>query len=257
MKDKSIIVILVVVLLGTIALATGFKRTPNSENPWLKRWDIHFTSEQDDQHSRESSISAEGAQSAHVTIEQEVGEMVLAGGAVALMDARFDCSRDSAVPDVAYDVTDGKGELSVVQRAANDTFGDARNAWKVSMNSTMPLDFDVKCGVGEGTLNFSSINLGTLDALCGVGATTIDLTGDRTSDVEANLVTGIGETTVLVSDKANVRITAERGIGELNLPESFTSQDGVWVRGAFADGEPVVNISVKQGVGEFTVQLAE
>lgn len=257
MRDKSVLVIIAVVVLGVVALATGFERVSNSENRWLRRWDINTTSVgETTRSSRDRTVSAEGATEAEIRVRQAVGELSLRGGADELMEATFDTSRSSWLPRVDYEVSGTRGELDVIQGDRLEAVpGQLRNDWAISLNSSIPVELDIERGVGEGTVDVSDVNLRELRAKLGVGETTIDVSGPRTSNVNVRLETGVGETTLIIPAGVGVRLDVERGIGDIKLPDGLTSRDGHWVNEAFNQGGPIVEVTVTHGIGDLTVEL--
>lgn len=258
MRDKSILIIIAVVIVGTVALATGFEKRPNGDSRWLRRWEAADLEPQGELQPgrREGTVSAEGAQEADIRIRQAVGELSLRGGATELMEATFDTSRSSWLPSVTYDVDGTRGDLRVLQDERLRTGpGRFENDWAISLNSSIPVDLDIERGVGEGTIDLSAVNVRELRARLGVGDTTIDLSGDRTDDVDASIETGVGEATLILPARTGVRLRVERGIGDISVPDGLTSRDGYWVNAAYTPGQPVVEVTVKHGIGDLNIEL--
>src|SRR5512136_2544438 len=61
-------------------------------------------------------VAAEGVQSFAAHLKMGAGELRLSGGARELMEARFVHRGRYRAPDVKYDVSGGKGHLTVHQR---------------------------------------------------------------------------------------------------------------------------------------------
>lgn len=265
MKDKSVWIIIAVAVVGVIALSTGFKQVPLSENPWVKSGKFSFGREYapespsaPESPNAHRTIEASGATSAKVTLEQGVGEMFVKGEAGPyLMDARFDTSPEAWMPNVDYSVEGTTGVLSVTQPELNSPmFGDNRNTWNVSLSQTMPIDLRVNRGVGEGTIDLSAVDVTSVRGTLGVGETTFDLSGARPHDVSVDLQGGIGQLTLILPNDMAVRVVAEKGIGEINT-ESFRSiGSDTWVNELDGKGGPTMTIRVTQGIGEVRIETA-
>ena len=78
-----------------------------------------------------------------------------------------------------------------------------------------------------------------------------------------NINGGVGEVTVTVAADAAVRLMADAGIANVNLPESFTrvkggkhfvGVSGIWESANFAEAEKQIIIDFDGGVGSFSLE---
>lgn len=255
MKDRSIYVIIAVVIVGVIAISTGLKEVPSDNNPWYA---IHIGDERSAETTSSTpashrSIDASGAQSAQITLEQAVGEMRIDSTGEYLMDATFDARPSSWIPAVDYSLEGTRGVLLVRQPEAPGPLHDGRNVWHVSLTDTLPVDLAIKRGVGQGTIDLHDVDVTSLNAQLGVGETTIDLSGERTHDVSVRIESGVGKCTLLVPQNMAVRLTAEKGIGSLTV-QGFESKAGVYTRNSDVAGVPVMTVNIEQGIGDIQVR---
>src|SRR3712207_5520750 len=97
------------------------------------------------------SIQPENAQSVRANLRMGAGELNVTGGADALMEADFSYNVADWQPQVNYDVSGERGELTVEQGSSEGVplGGDARNEWEVRLNDQVPTDLYVEMGAGE------------------------------------------------------------------------------------------------------------
>jgi predicted membrane protein len=184
------------------------------------------------------------------------GEFKLAGGATGAMDAEFEASPRTWLPEVDYSVEGTSGVLRVTQPNMErfDFMGDTRNVWDVKLTSGVPVDLDVEFGAGDSTVDLSQVDVRELHVLTGAGETTVDLTGPRTADVTGDIEAGVGRLTVKVPSDVGVRITgAQDGIGDFNV-EGFSMDGDAFVNDAWDTAAVKIELRVQRGVGEVTVE---
>lgn len=250
MKDRSIYIILGIMVVGAIALATGLTRVDNPN------WDAPSTagnqsSTSAGDRSRNVTVSAEQASSAEIRLEQPAGVLTVEPSDVSLMDAEFDTPGDW-LP--AVERTDA-GEVATVKVTQDSrpwpSIGNRSNDWRVLVTRSMPLRLFVERGAGEALLDLRGVDVESLDARLGAGQTTVDLSGPRDRDVSVRVEAGVGEITLKVPSETGVRIVAEKGIGEITA-EGLLQQRGAWVNSAYGQG-PTMEVDLRQGVGAIRI----
>lgn len=271
MKDRSIPIIIAVVIVGVIALSTGFRRVENTGDEWYA--DLHIgdgveIDEPDAPDAPDSPIAGRSdsevvelgaAKRAEVRLAQPAGELNLRGASGPLMDAEFDTRPERWTPEVDYRVDGEVGELTVRQ-SEFDPFaeGDTRNTWDVALDTSTPMDLVIERGAGEADLLIGDLLLNSARIVNGAGETTIDLTGERTldDDVEIDVIGGVGAMRIALPDGVPVRLYIEQGIGDVTV-DGLSKDGGAWVSDAYDGVRPSYEIRVKQGIGEVTVESGE
>jgi hypothetical protein len=206
---------------------------------------------------REShSIQPEDAKSVRAHLTMGAGELKVSGAADALMEADFSYNVSDWKPEVGYDVSGEKGELSVEQGNSEGVRlgGDARNEWDLRFNDEVPTDLVVEMGAGESDLDLDSLTLTGLDLEMGAGETTVDLTGDYARGFDASIEGGVGEATVLVPSEIGVSVRAEGGLGKINA-EGFRREGNSYVNDAYGDSEVTLDVDVRGGVGQINLEV--
>lgn len=261
MQDKSILIIVGVLVAGVIAFATGFTALPLSENPWIKARPWMISSGEPTASARtdasQRTVEASGATTAKVVLEQGIGEMNVQGtSGEFLMDGTFDTTPKQWLPSVDYSVEGSAGTLLVKQPEITNTPipGDTNNSWQIGLSQTMPIDLTIKRGVGEGTIDLSSVNVTAVRGQLGVGETTFDLSGARAHDVSVDLQGGVGQLKLIVPSGMAVRIVAEKGLGEISTDTFKSIGNDTWVNELESKGGPTMTVHVQQGIGEVKIE---
>ncbi len=202
------------------------------------------------------SVALDGAEKLDARMRMAAGEFKLAGGATGAMDAEFEASPRTWLPEVQYSVEGTSGVLRVTQPNVEgfDFMGDMRNVWDVKLASGVPVDLDVEFGAGDSTVDLSEVDVRELHVLTGAGETRVDLTGERTADVSAEIEAGVGELTVKVPKDVGVRITGmQDGVGDFNV-DGFSADGDGFVNDAWDTATVKIELRIQRGVGEVTVE---
>jgi hypothetical protein len=202
------------------------------------------------------SIQPEDAKSVRVHLTMGAGELKVGGAADALMEGDFSYNVSDWKPQIGYEVSGEKGELTVEQGSGDDgrLGGDARNEWDLRFNDGVPTDLVVEMGAGESDLDLDSLALTGLDLQMGAGETTVDLTGDYAQGFDASIEGGVGEATVLVPSEVGVRVRAEGGLGEIDA-EGFRREGEAYVNDAYGDSDVSLDVDVRRGVGSINLEV--
>src|SRR5687768_16086767 len=189
------------------------------------------------------SVQPDNAEAVRAHLTVGAGELKVGGGADALMEADFSYNVADWRPQIDYEVSGEKGDLTVEQGRGDDgrLGGGARNEWDLRFNDDVPTDLVVEMGAGESDLDLDSLNLTGLDLQMGAGKTTVDLTGDYAQDFDARIQGGVGEATVLVPSEVGVRVRAEGGLGKINA-EGFQREGEAYVNDTYGDSDVSLNV---------------
>jgi hypothetical protein len=199
------------------------------------------------------SVELAGAQSARVQLELGAGELWVEGGSNKLMDADFHYSVRSWKPEIKYDVSAGRGYLTLRQPPVHGfNTGNRENRWDLRLNDKIPIDLRVNLGAGKGTFKLSGTALHRLDIEIGAGELQVDLTGGWDHDVEAQVHGGVGEATVRLPRDVGVRATATGGLGGINV-QGLHKENGYYVNDAYGKSDVHLRINVTGGIGQINL----
>jgi hypothetical protein len=207
------------------------------------------------------SVELGGASSARVDLQMGVGELNLTGGSSNLLDADFIYNIAGWKPDVTYKVTEGKGLLTVRQPDSGSRFlvddtNDVRYEWDLKLNDSVPMDLNVKLGVGTSNVDLHTLSLKTLDLNVGVGDSTIDLTGTPRTDVDAKIKGGVGKATIKLPSQVGVRVAAKGGLGNIDT-RGLTKDGSYYVNDAYGKSDVTVDITVEGGIGDINLEVED
>ncbi len=193
--------------------------------------------------SREESIEPQGATTARVKLDMNVGTLRLNGGSPNLMDAHFEFN-EGFEPRVDYTVHNGRGELRVDQPNFPKSLKITRNRWDIRLNDTLPIDLEIDNSAGEADIDASSVSLTSFEIDNGAGEVDVKLNGDqlRLTHVEAEVAAGRLELQMrgAYPSMREMRFEASAGQIRLDLTGEWTSE---------------VDIKVEVVAGEVVVKL--
>lgn len=198
--------------------------------------------------------------------------------------------------EVEFDTSTANGETQVTLKAQNEgeqsfgffgfslgnMLGENDLRWAIGLTPSIPLDLNLKGGVGTNTLDFSGVQLSSLSYDGGVGETTISLpSGSYDLDlhagvgglrvnfvaetgVDARIEGGVGSVVLDLPDDAPIRLEVEGTLGNISVPQGFTQLDkkqdidesGIWETASYstADDSARIRIVFDGGVGGLTVR---
>ena len=151
--------------------------------------------------------------------------------------------------------------------------------WEIGISPDIPVEVDIKGGVGEADLDFSQLDLTGLNLDVGVGKIAIYLPATAEAyearisgsvgetyieiaegaDIRLNVDGGVGEVTINVPEDAAVQLDASIGVGRVRVPSGFrqisggdndfVGEDGVWESAGFDSADRRIIINFDGGVG--------
>lgn len=196
------------------------------------------------------SVGLGGASSAEVRIEMGAGELRIDGGAEGLLDGEFVYSGRER-PEVRYDVSGGRGYLSVRQPPSRG-LGKHTHRWELRLNDHSATDLRVHLGAGQVVLKLSGTSLTRLEVDLGAGELSVDLTGPWDKDLEATIRGGVGQATVRLPRQVGVRVHASGGIGGVNA-SGLTRSGHEYVNEMYGKSPVTVRVHVTGGIGEINL----
>ncbi len=165
--------------------------------------------------------------------------------------------------------------------------GQAKNlTWDIALAQNLPHQLSLKGGLGETDIDLTNLLVDAIKLDTGVGKVALTLPlqdnnfnasisgGVGKTDVtipagiggNLKIDGGVGEVNISVASEAAVRIEANSGLGQINLPAglvrvsgsgSFIGTEGIWESAGFADAKKQIHIQYNGGVGSFHLKLFE
>jgi hypothetical protein len=171
-----------------------------------------------------------------------------------------------------------------IQVGRLDLYDEHKLRWEIGITPEIPVELNIRGGVGESELDLSELNLASLDLDVGVGQIRIllpatsgeydaHITGSMgetyieiadEADIRLDIDGGVGEVTIKVPADAAVRLDASIGVGRVRVPSSyrqisggdndFVGENGVWETPGFNTAERRIIINFNGGVGDLIVR---
>jgi N-terminal domain of toast_rack, DUF2154 len=203
--------------------------------------------------SESRSVELAGAESARVEVNLGAGELWVEGGSARLLDGDFHYSLHAWRPEIKYDVSAGRGYLTVRQPPVHGFHtGNQQNRWDLHLNDRIPIELRANLGAGKGTFKLSGTDLRRLDVEIGAGELQIDLTGGWDHDFDAEIRGGVGEATVRLPHDVGVRIKATGGLGGINA-QGLRHENGYYVNDAYGKSDVHLRLTVTGGIGQINL----
>ncbi len=198
------------------------------------------------------TVDRQGAKSVNVSMETSAGEFNISGGSSHLMDADFNFSDSYETPRVDYNVANGVGHLSISQDDQGTHFGTTHNDWNLRFSNEVPLELHVQMGAGRGHLRLRDVPVTRLDMSMGAGQVDLDLTGDRKSDLVADLEGGVGQATIRLPKKIGVIVSASGGIGSVTA-HGLRHDGDDYTNDAYGKTPATIHLKVQGGIGQISL----
>lgn len=130
--------------------------------------------------------------------------------------------------------------------------------WNIGLSTRIPMDLEVRTGVGKSELNLSGLQTTSLRVRGGAGESTIILPAPS-ARYHAQIDTGVGETNLVIAAGALVDLDFSLGTGEVNMEIGANADVVATVRGGVGafnltiPADAAVRIEAQQGVGAINI----
>lgn len=225
----------------------------------------------------EETVARQDASHVEVDLRMGAGQLNVAAGSGELLEAEFTFNVDAWEPVVEYDVSDGRGQLTVSQpelEGIGIPDNDVRYQWDLRFNEATPLTMEVDLGAGENNLDLADLNLRTLRMNTGAGAVDVNLGGTLESlrmetgvgeinlnlahsweqDLEARISGGVGSLTVLLPSDVGARVTVRQGIGSVDAT-GLTESGNTYTNDAYGESDVTLDITIEGGIGDVSLHV--
>jgi hypothetical protein len=193
------------------------------------------------------------AKSVRATLDMGAGELNLSGGSSHLLESDFDYRSSSGAPRVDYTVSGTTGDLRISQ---DDTDSHIRtttdNHWTLHFANDIPLEIKIDMGAGRGNLRLRDIDVTRLNLDMGAGQVDVDLTGDRKSDLTADIEGGVGEANIRLPKNVGVIVNASGGLGTISA-HGLKHDGDEYTNDLYGKSPVTIHLKVAGGVGTITL----
>jgi hypothetical protein len=228
-----------------------------------------------------TTIELGSADDVAVDIMMGAGQLIIGGGNDELLDAQFTYNVAELEPEVSYEISDGRGRLTVNQPDTRESLSwdldEFRYEWDLRLNDDVPMDMAITVGAGESQLALGSLSLDRLDFESGAGDVEIDLNGSTVrnlnvrlgagdvrldlsgnwrQDLSATIKGGVGRATVILPSTAGVQATIQGGLGSVNA-DGLNRDGDVYTNDVYGQSDVTLDINIEGGIGEINLVYAE
>ena len=197
------------------------------------------------------------AESAQVVVNMGVGQLNLDGGAKALLAADFRYNVESLEPEIAYEVRDSIGQLSVSQpglKSEGIPDDDTLYEWDLRLNDDIPTDLNVNLGIVETELDLSGLTLTDLNIDTAAGEVIVDLSGAWSQSFDVSITGGLLRATIILPREVGVLVEAETGVGLRNANGLIQNGD-IYTNEAYGESDITITIDVSGGAGIVNLEM--
>ena len=186
------------------------------------------------------------------TLEMGAGDINLSGGSSHLLEADFDYRSSSGTPKVDYSISGITGELRISQDDDNHIGASPDNHWTLHLANDVPLEIKIDMGAGHGNLRLRDIDVTRLNLDMGAGQVDVDLTGDRKSDLTADIEGGVGEANIRLPKNVGVIVHASGGLGTIDA-HGLKHDGDEYTNELYGKSAVTIHLKVEGGVGRIVL----
>ena len=198
------------------------------------------------------SVDLDQTELARVALKMSAGTLRVKGGSPKLVDADFTYNVPAWKPEVRYENTGARGDLSIEQPTSGSHFGETTYIWDLRFNDQVATDFTANLGAGEADLNLGTLALRSLEIQMGAGEMKLDLRGQPKHSYDVRIRGGVGEATVYLPKDAGIDADVQGGIGDISA-RGLRKQEGRYVSDNL-DAAPVkIHLNIRGGIGSITL----
>jgi hypothetical protein len=207
--------------------------------------------------SEQISQSLDGASAARLTIAPAVGSLRLTSmsspdGLVSGTVRRV--GNETITSN--YDVSGGTAVYTV--RGTGGVFlsipagGSNQWNWDLALTPEVPIDLNSNLGAGEALIDLTGLDIQALNVNLGLGQTTVVLPDQ--GQFEGKVDGAIGQTVIRIPQGMAVRIQADTGIANINVPSDFERQNDTYTSPGFDGAQNRIELQVGQAIGNIEVR---
>lgn len=202
------------------------------------------------------TVALESAESVGAKVTLGAGELILNGGADALLEGDFVYNVPSWKPEIRYRETGNRGRLEISQPSGSNTItiGNTKYEWTLQLNNEIPTDLEVTVGAGKSSLDLRGMQLTSFDMEMGAGEVTMDFSGQWQDGFNSSIKGGVGRAVLYLPKDVGVRVDVNGGIGSVNT--SGLSKDGSsYFNNAYHTSDVTLFFDIKAGIGEIVLEV--
>ncbi|MDD1727566.1 MAG: toast rack family protein [Methanospirillum sp.] len=195
---------------------------------------------------------------ASINLKLDSGRInISAGGKENLISGVIEGRNAKNGPDLSYTSMGKVGYLNVTQESTLwfDPISK-EDYWNLSLGQDVPTSLYIQIGSGDLVLRPGKTNLTDLSVNQGTGDLTIDLTEWRGAHLLSSIDGGVGRISIILPPGTSIASRVEAGIGSRTI-SGLEGEEGIYYHLIPDRQVPVISLSVNQGIGDFTMKVAD
>ena len=129
-----------------------------------------------------------------------------------------------------------------------------KNVWNLSLNNSLPTTLAINTGALKGNLDFSEINLKSLDVKAGASAFDITL-GDKADKLTSEMNIGASSIKIRIPKSVGLKLTAETGLSSNNFSsQDLTKSDKTYTSSDYDKADKKVELTLKAGASSIELE---
>lgn len=201
------------------------------------------------------NISSENVSNGLITLEMDSGTVnILPGDDSGLITGAVLTSNAPHGPKKSMEIVHETAIVTFSQESSfmYDPFGE-EDSWNLLLHPDIPVSLSIHTGAGNVSVDAGSIPLSSLDIETGAGDIQVNLTGWKARHLAVAVEQGLGSISILLPQNATIHADIENGLGS-RVISGLEGADGHYVRNRSGPDNPVISLSVMQGVGDLLIQ---
>jgi hypothetical protein len=204
------------------------------------------------------------AREAEVELLLAISDLVVSGGATALMEAQTSHYVPPLYTTTQYSVTEQSGRLFFAHANPDivpnfERPPEFQSVGIVKLNNSVPLSLTLALGIHQGRLQLADLNLRHLYVTVVDGSCEIDLRDDWQNSFEIEIDNAFGESVILLPAESGVRVRFEDEIEGTIAMKGLKEKAGFYVNEAFGVSPVTLDVMVsgEQGRVRLIVDSSE
>jgi hypothetical protein len=231
---SAVILLIITLLTGAIAVATGFLQPPIMQQS--KSSSVTITKPEADVHM------------INLFIKNAAGKLMIGS------DTEGSLVRAAYGGELCHTETLNEGTQAIDLETTNNTnwWLGSSNDLNVTMNETIATDVTLSSGAASVDADFSGVPLHVLTIKSGASSNTIKI-GQKTKTTTIHLDTGVSSIELLVPRGAGIHNAVESGISNVSVPDIHEVSKGVFETTSYELADQKIRLEGKIGMANLKV----
>jgi len=195
---------------------------------------------------------------ASITLKMDSGRINISAGAEDnLISGVITGKNGENGPDLSYKCAENVGHLNITQESTLwfDPISK-EDQWNLSLGQDIPTSLGIQMGSGNLVLSTGKTNLTDLSVNQGTGDLTIDLSEWSGEHLLSSINGGVGRISIILPSETSIAARVEAGMGSRTI-SGLEGEEGIYYHLIPDRQVPVISLSVNQGIGDFTMKVAD